>query len=244
MQITNFYNLLENIKALPDFEKFNVWLHGGIIDHPEDTTDLDVKISPRKSVTVKQIERVMHLLTAIGIEVVFMRKVGTFKGPLKPSRIVIDSDPPVLQAVYNKNLEKLITANEKMDPNYIYGGKMHYKQIGNLIFYISSEWAICGHKFNQGYKGLSEEIKKKLELDPMSKEGIRYHHVLAKKLFEGYLRIDKEWEGDIDVESDKSKEIFANANRDIINIENIEIREIEFKTSWEKFKNAYYKTRN
>ena len=36
MHIVNFYNLLESIKAFQNFKKFNVWLHGGTIDHPKE----------------------------------------------------------------------------------------------------------------------------------------------------------------------------------------------------------------
>jgi len=166
MLIDKFFESIWKIRELPLFPLFRVYLHGGILAHPESTTDIDLKILPRNKFTIKQLEEFMTSLNSKGFDATFMRKINSYQDSLKPTLSMIDDDPPVLQAVYNKDLEKLIVNNKKYDKRYIYREKIHYKQIGKLIFYMASEWAICGHKFNQQYQTVDTEDKEKLFKNP------------------------------------------------------------------------------
>lgn len=173
MEIRRLYSKLNQITELEHYSCFSFYLHGGIINWPDKAKDIDIKLVPRiKPITIQMVNKTMKELNCeMGLETVFFKRVGTWGNKFKPTLQEIDSLKPVLQAVYGKNLQELLDFNQEIDKMYLYHNNMRYKQLGNLIFYQSSEWAVCGHKYNQNFKDLPDEIKDK----PLNKDHIRLH---------------------------------------------------------------------
>jgi len=172
MRVEELYAKLAQVKVLPYYSHFSFWFHGGILESPHSTNDIDVKIQPRtKPITLDMLQKTMLSLINIGIEPVFFKEVQTWPGKLKPTLKEIDGLEPVFQAVYGKDINDLLE-QKKDNSMYHYRGGVTYKQIENLIFYKSSEWAICGHKYNQNWKMLSEEVRQdRREMERLHTEG-------------------------------------------------------------------------
>jgi len=232
MEISEFYNILEKSVAFPPSNSFSFYLHGGIIDHPESTQDIDLKIVPRGwgYISIKTVEEVMKYLSSLSrIEAVMMRSINSFTPKIKPDSEAIDQfDIPILQALYNVDLRVIMKENNALNAKFIfkglenfhskkgeevilksYSGKteedpdfrvfwevetltgnikrirdsqmkysadpvykdnrnlligdrvelieypnlIKYKKIGNLLFYMSGEWAVMGRKLGNSNVG-------------------------------------------------------------------------------------------
>ena len=232
MEISEFYSILKKSVIFSLSNNFSIYLHGGIIDHPESTQDIDLKIVPRGwgSIPLKTVEEVMEYLTLLPhVEVVMMRSINSFTPKTKPDGEAIDQfDVPVLQALYNADIRMIMKENNTLNAKFIfkglenfhskkgekvilksYSGKteedpdfrvfwevetptgnikrirdsqmkypadpiykdnrnlligdrvelieypdlIKYKKIGNLLFYMSGEWAVMGRKLGNSNVG-------------------------------------------------------------------------------------------
>ncbi len=177
MELKHFYQKIHEITKIKHYKSFSFYFHGGILNWPEQTNDIDLKLVPRiRPLTIQEVNETMKELTVkLDIETVFFNEIYTWDSPLKPTLEEIDSTKPVLQAVYGKNLQELLDFNREVDSKYLYKGGVKYKPLMDLIFYKSSEWAVCGHKYNQNFKELSDEQKDRFMKEPTNDQSIELH---------------------------------------------------------------------
>lgn len=153
MQLNKFYSTLYEIPRAPFYDKFNFYFHGGILNWGENTTDIDVKLTPRiEPVTCNQIEETLYDLKRLEVAGIFFKKIHTWNEKLRPNFEQIENSEAVLQAVIDRDKEKLEKGQVNIDRKYIYRGKVKYYKVRGLLFCKSPEWAVCGYKYNEGYK--------------------------------------------------------------------------------------------
>ena len=169
MEIRRLYSKLNQITKLEHYNSFSFSFHGGILNWPEKTNDIDIKLVPQsKPITIQMVNKTMKELTVkLDLAPVFFNKVEMWDGKFRPTLQEIDTMEPVLQAVYGRNLEELLDFNQEIDKMYLYRNGVRYRKIGNLIFCKSAEWAVCGHKYNENWKEL--EAKKKSSKSEMER---------------------------------------------------------------------------
>lgn len=172
MTVLEFYNKLNTIKDLQHFKHFSFYFHGSIINNPDNAGDIDVKLVRRiKPVSLLMIEQTMEALGQLDIDVVYFNDVSTWAGKYKPTLKQIDETKPVLQAVIDADLAQL-EKRKRNNKIYQYRGGVKYKKIGRLIFYKSSEWAVCGDKYNENWTLLTDVEKNDLEhMEELHKSG-------------------------------------------------------------------------
>jgi hypothetical protein len=148
MQIKEFYRTLEAIKRLPLFNKFFIYLHGGILDHPKTTLDIDIKVVPRGSVSLREVEHFMESLSLIPrVEAVFMKEINNYAPKYKPSMEEIDEhDPPILQALYNSDALELEELTKSINCTFIYQGR---KKLESLV---GEKVKLLDHRYNSAKK--------------------------------------------------------------------------------------------
>ena len=100
MQLNKFYSTLYEIPRAPFYDKFNFYFHGGILNWGENTTDIDVKLTPRiEPVTCNQIEETLYDLKRLEVAGIFFKKIHTWNEKLRPNFEQIENSEAVLQAV-------------------------------------------------------------------------------------------------------------------------------------------------
>ncbi len=181
MDLNSFYSIINEIRNLKYYANFHFYFHGGILNHGNKTEDIDVKIVPRSGNWAHiEIEKTLFALKELDIEATFMEKVYTWDKPLKPTLEEIDTLPAIRQAVIDKDITELLEFNKTLNPIYLYKGSMTYYEIGKMICYRASEWAIGGHKYNQSFKDMSPELKEWLLSNSGAKEARKYHNDLIE----------------------------------------------------------------
>ena len=143
------------------WDKFYLYLHGSILIDFDAAKDVDIKLVPRQKVSLKEIESVLAhtqqsaLNHDIDLDIMFLRRVNHYTPSHKPSIEEIKAhDIPTLWAT-NENTaselqEKQIVEEQKYGRDHFYPG-VKYKQMGDLCFFNTAEWAPGGYYFNREY---------------------------------------------------------------------------------------------
>ena len=192
----SFLQILEIIPTIKNYSKFNLFFHGGILDHPTTTKDLDVKLTRRtKPLTFEEIEYfILDLDTIIRrnfnvfIDIIFLKQIAQYRNPWKPTHEIIDKhDPSVLQALYAPDKRRKPGNKSAIDIKYLYKRKPRkYRVRGKLQIYISAEWAARGHKFNPSFQQLSNQLKAKMYRDPLSTSGRVFNNIQRMAFHQPY----------------------------------------------------------
>jgi hypothetical protein len=250
MIVTTINKILEDIKGLPLFNKFFIYLHGGILDHPNTTPDIDIKVVPRGSVSLVEVEHFMESLSLIAkVEAVFMKEINNYAPKYKPSVEEIDEhDPPTLQALYNSEALELEESTKSLNCKFVYQGrkKLEYL-VGEKVKLLEhsgedpsqEEWrASWLVEFKEG-RGWVKDSQLKYTPDPTYGDnrhleiGDTLEYIENPKLIR-YRQIGKmtyyisgEW-------AIKGHKIGVDHSK-VVNCGNLELREVDQVAGWKEF---------